>query len=204
MRLVSFLCIFAAGLGDERTRELNDEINKLLREKRHWERRIRDLGGKSYSREAVAVPMLGEEGAISHKGYFYFGAARNLPGVAALAEADRRGRGDLPGDGEFDSTPIEDLLRRVDPSRYYGYEDTELEALEKKREAADRKQLVANWESKEDAPSVMEGVAWEQEKWEGLVGKLPPNGDALETALKDLRLQEQKLEAMGILSNMAG
>jgi pre-mRNA-splicing factor ISY1 len=29
------------GLGEHRIRDLNDEINKLLREKRHWERRIR-------------------------------------------------------------------------------------------------------------------------------------------------------------------
>lgn len=193
----------AAGLGDERTRELNDEINKLLREKRHWERRIRDLGGKSYPREAAPTPMLGEDGAVSHKGYFYFGAARDLPGVAALVEADRRRRGDADGNGEFDDTPIEDLLRRVDPSTYYGYEDKELEALEEKREAADRKRLVADWEREEGAATVADGGAWDEEEWEAVVGKPPPTGAALETALTELRLQEQKLEAMGVLSNMA-
>jgi len=39
---------FTAGLGEFRIRDLNDEINKLLREKRHWEDRIKELGGPDY------------------------------------------------------------------------------------------------------------------------------------------------------------
>lgn len=46
---------FVAGLGEFRIRDLNDEINKLLREKRHWEDRIKDLGGPDY---AVSKNML--------------------------------------------------------------------------------------------------------------------------------------------------
>lgn len=34
-----------AGLGEHRIRDLNDQINKLLREKKHWESRIKELGG---------------------------------------------------------------------------------------------------------------------------------------------------------------
>ena len=34
-----------AGLGEHRIRDLNDQINKLLREKKHWEIRIKELGG---------------------------------------------------------------------------------------------------------------------------------------------------------------
>jgi len=37
-------------LGEFRIRDLNDEINKLLREKRHWEAQIKELGGPDYSR----------------------------------------------------------------------------------------------------------------------------------------------------------
>lgn len=40
--------MFSAGLGEFRIRDLNDEINKLLREKRHWEERIVELGGTDY------------------------------------------------------------------------------------------------------------------------------------------------------------
>src|SRR3954469_12424643 len=38
------------GLGEHRLRDLNDEINKLIREKVHWERRIVELGGPNYAR----------------------------------------------------------------------------------------------------------------------------------------------------------
>jgi len=40
--------IFAAGLGEFKIRDLNDEINKLLREKGHWQDRIKELGGPDY------------------------------------------------------------------------------------------------------------------------------------------------------------
>ncbi|KAM1038741.1 hypothetical protein ACFX13_034110 [Malus domestica] len=39
-------------LGEHRTRDLNDEINKLIREKVHWERRIVELGGPNYAKNA--------------------------------------------------------------------------------------------------------------------------------------------------------
>ena len=38
----------SAGLGEFKIRDLNDEINKLLREKGHWEVRIKELGGPDY------------------------------------------------------------------------------------------------------------------------------------------------------------
>jgi len=44
-----------AGLGEHRLRDLNDEINKLIREKWHWEKRIVDLGGPNYARAAPRV-----------------------------------------------------------------------------------------------------------------------------------------------------
>ena len=38
-----------------RIRDLNDEINKLIREKGHWEVRIVDLGGPDYAKAAPKV-----------------------------------------------------------------------------------------------------------------------------------------------------
>lgn len=101
-----------AGLGEHAIRDLNDSINKLLREKYHWNRRIRELGGKDYNREerkAMVLAereggggggdgdgggggMLGDPGALASMGlglkgsggYRYFGAARDLPGVKEL------------------------------------------------------------------------------------------------------------------------
>lgn len=46
----SFLKLYAfiAGLGEFKIRDLNDEINKLLREKGQWEVRIKQLGGPDF------------------------------------------------------------------------------------------------------------------------------------------------------------
>ena len=48
MHYILWMIDFTAGLGEFRIRDLNDEINKLLREKRHWEDRIKELGGPDY------------------------------------------------------------------------------------------------------------------------------------------------------------
>ncbi|EOB07300.1 Pre-mRNA-splicing factor ISY1-like protein, partial [Anas platyrhynchos] len=80
-----------AGLGEFRIRDLNDEINKLLREKGHWEVRIRELGGPDYAR--IGPKMLDHEGkeVPGNRGYKYFGAAKDLPGVRELFEKERQG-----------------------------------------------------------------------------------------------------------------
>lgn len=106
------------GLGEHAIRDLNDGINKLIREKYHWNRRIKELGGKDYNREerrAMAAAEAGDGAAtnsaaggddlqgISLKGsggYRYFGAAKNLPGVRVLfarhaAKLTKRKRGDV-------------------------------------------------------------------------------------------------------------
>ncbi len=46
-----------------RLRDLNDEINKLIREKGHWERRIVELGGPDYSKVGPKVGRTGGRSA---------------------------------------------------------------------------------------------------------------------------------------------
>ena len=73
------------GLDEHKVRDLNDQINKLMREKGHWERQIKTLGGPDYFR--TAPKLLNEEEAeevIPGKGYRYYGAAKKLPGVREL------------------------------------------------------------------------------------------------------------------------
>jgi pre-mRNA-splicing factor ISY1 len=73
-----------ASLGEFRIREMNDDINKLFREKSEWESRIKELGGvdykkltpKTFDAEGYEVPNSG--------GYKYWGAAKDLPGVREL------------------------------------------------------------------------------------------------------------------------
>lgn len=36
-------------LSDYQVRDLNDDINKLMGQKYHWERRIKELGGADYT-----------------------------------------------------------------------------------------------------------------------------------------------------------
>jgi len=80
-----------AGLGEHGIRDLNDKINKLMREKWHWNRRILELGGKDFNRiermDQLAEGDIQSSGGIGIKGsggYRYFGAAKDLPGVKEL------------------------------------------------------------------------------------------------------------------------
>ena len=79
-----------ASLGEHRLRELNDEINNLLRIKWHWEKQIRELGGPSQfgdggnSAGSGGGPGESNDGFVDLRTYKYFGAARNLPQVREL------------------------------------------------------------------------------------------------------------------------
>ncbi|CAI9099560.1 OLC1v1036404C1 [Oldenlandia corymbosa var. corymbosa] len=132
------------GLGEHRLRDLNDEINKLIREKGHWERRIIELGGPNYIRNSakmtdldgniVDIPNPGGRGP----GYRYFGAAKKLPGVKELFEK--------PPELRKRRTRY-DIYKRIDAS-YYGYRDDEdgiLEKLEKPSEETMRADAVEEW-----------------------------------------------------------
>lgn len=132
------------GLGEHRLRDLNDEINKLIREKVHWERRIVELGGPNYSKHSAKMTDL--EGNIVDvpnpsgrgPGYRYFGAAKKLPGVKELFEKPPELR---------KRKSRYDIYRRIDAS-YYGYRDDEdgvLEKVEGPAERAMREAAVRDW-----------------------------------------------------------
>lgn len=132
----------SAGLGEFRIRDLNDEINKLLREKRHWENQISALGGPHYRR--YGPKMFDAEGreVPGNRGYKYFGAAKDLPGVRELFEQEpppppRKTRGEL--------------MRDVDAD-YYGYRDDDdgiLIPLEEKAEKLAIVEAVKAWKEKQ-------------------------------------------------------
>lgn len=81
--------VVAAGLTDYEVRDLNDEINKLLREKRHWENQIVALGGANYRRNVAMLDDDGKE-VPGTKGYKYFGRAKDLPGVRELFQSRKK------------------------------------------------------------------------------------------------------------------
>eukprot|EP01059_Diplonema_ambulator_P028339 TRINITY_DN47115_c0_g1_i1.p1 TRINITY_DN47115_c0_g1~~TRINITY_DN47115_c0_g1_i1.p1 ORF type:complete len:279 (+),score=82.15 TRINITY_DN47115_c0_g1_i1:34-870(+) len=100
-----------AALGEFRIQELNDEINKLIREKTHWQRRIIDLGGPDHFLAGTGhAEGLRAQGS---GGYMYFGAAKNLPGVKELFEVEAQGPA---------KRSRAELYKSITPD-YYGYRD---------------------------------------------------------------------------------
>lgn len=131
-----------AGLGEFRIRDLNDEINKLLREKRHWENRILELGGRDMRRRSRMLDKEGKE-VPGVFGYKYFGAARDLPGVRELFESDAP---DVP------KKTRAELMKDIDAG-YYGFRDEEdglLVPLEIVAEKAAIEAAIKTWKENKD------------------------------------------------------
>jgi pre-mRNA-splicing factor ISY1 len=129
-----------AGLGEHRIRDLNDEINKLLKVKWHWEEQIIKLGGPNYHKKTLEAS--GKE-ITGQQGYQYFGAAQNLPGVRELFEKE-----DV--EAEVRKTRKE-LFKGVKPD-YYGWRDEEDPNLllhEQMAEMENQQRVINEWRSKQ-------------------------------------------------------
>ena len=83
------------GLTDYEVRDLNDEINKLMREKSHWETQIVALGGANYKRAAPSIKGADGREVPGARGYKYFGRAKELPGVKELFESAAKDQDEL-------------------------------------------------------------------------------------------------------------
>lgn len=150
-------------LSDFQIRDLNDDINRLMREKHVWELQIRNLGGPNYMRgggkvfdeDGIEIPGGG-------KGYRYFGRARELPGVKEMFDA-QKAHIDAVAEGK-----TEVRHRNVDAS-YYGYnldeEDGSLLAYEGKKEADAREALQAEIEDSEPDWQPLPGDAGDGLGW---------------------------------------
>ena len=123
-----------ASLGEALIRDLNDEINSLFEEKAQWEAKIKKLGGADYKKfepktldaEGYEVPQSG--------GYRYFGAAKNLPGVAELFVNKPK---------ENAKKSYMDMYKGIDLD-YYGLGDwgLENEELEKNKEEMEKEEKM--------------------------------------------------------------
>lgn len=132
-----------AALGEHRIRDLNDEINKNLREKNYWEEQIKNLGGADYKASAPGPNEIYGAELASHSGYKYFGAAKDLPGVRELfentvtPEAPRKTR--------------TQLFKNLQPD-YYGWRDEDdgmLLLAEQEAEITAVKKEVARWQAEQ-------------------------------------------------------
>lgn len=182
------------GLDEARIRELNDSINKLLRERRHWERRIVFLGGPDRSRRRGKGGdpdfQVSEDAVFEHNGYFYFGSARNLPGVQELIEHQELIKENAKKRKKEESNAV--LYRRVDKA-YYGLDeddDGSLARLEKLAEEKSRSKLIKEWEE-EDGTGV-------EKQWDSsyvdYVGKKPAMSS--ESNVQSILLERRKVEAL--------
>ena len=109
-------------LPEHTVRELNDSINKLQREKFHYNKRIYQLGGLDYNmiEKKRQIEQMGnddEHGINSSSSYYkYYGVAKDLPGVKehlAKEAAMIRNKKMKRSDRNFKS---------ITPD-YYGYRD---------------------------------------------------------------------------------
>lgn len=127
------------GLGEFKIRDLNDLVNKLVREKGHWEKRILELGGPNYLKVKTGIVDADGNEMAGIKGYKYYGAARDLPGVRELfnnknpAPAVKRSRGQM---------------YKCADAWYFGYRDEDdavLQPLEKAAEEEAVATAVLEW-----------------------------------------------------------
>jgi len=180
-------------LSDYQIRDLNDEINKLMREKHMWEIQIRNLGGPNYMRGGRVVDEEGKEIPGGGKGYRYFGRARELPGVKELFEAAKEPRSREEKEKEG-ATMRRDLLRNVDAG-YYGYnldEEGGLLEYEKQKEKEAWENLMAQ------PDDVGEKGEWEElpgDKGDGVAWRVP-SLDEVQEELVDRR-RRRLLDKLG-------
>jgi Isy1-like splicing family len=174
-------------LSDPQLRDINDEINKLMREKHVWEMRIRDLGGPNYARGGRLVDEDGREIPGGGKGYRYFGRAKDLPGVKDLFEQAKRKAVGKAQDDDNDAGPSRaELLARGLDAGYYGYnldeEDGTLLAYEAKRERQAFDNMLKREEEADD----------DDDDWEEIPGD---TGDGVGWALPSLdQIQEELVD----------
>ncbi|KAF4550697.1 Pre-mRNA-splicing factor isy1-like protein [Elsinoe fawcettii] len=161
-----------ASLSDYQIRDLNDELNRLFKEKWAWEVRIRELGGPNYMRGGAVTDAEGREVPGGGKGYRYFGRARELPGVKELFEEAMR-----PTQEEEGRKGHQGKRARVDAG-YFGYGDEEPGLLEEER----RKE----GEARESMLSARE----DEGEWEALPGD---EGDGREWRVPTVEEVEQEL-----------
>ena len=196
------------GLGEHAIRDLNDGINKLSREKWHWNRRIKELGGKDYNREERKAMLLAEQegtgsggggvedpqlavglGLKGSGGYRYFGAAKDLPGVKELfakhaAKMTKRKRGDI--------------YKYITPD-YYGLRDEEdgvLLELESQMASENQKKLKSvqeEYRELQKQQNINAGAESDESSDEGIFADGVENGIAAHVAVPSQEVVAQVL-----------
>jgi pre-mRNA-splicing factor ISY1 len=140
-------------LAEHDVRELNDAINKLQREKWHWNKRIYQLGGLDYN--AIERKRRIEQGDTQlHSIYKYYGVAKDLPGVKEHLAKEAKAR---------IKVKRVDLHKNITPD-YYGWRDEEDGVLLELEQTATENMLahIFNKAQRTEGSDMEERVADEQ------------------------------------------
>ena len=78
-----------ASIGEQRIREINDNLNRQFDEKRQFEDRIRELGGPDYAGETSEDTLMKLGVSLPGQTYRYFGVAKELPRVKELFQVEQ-------------------------------------------------------------------------------------------------------------------
>ncbi|EEB06175.1 complexed with Cdc5 protein Cwf12 [Schizosaccharomyces japonicus yFS275] len=161
-------------LPEYQIRDLNDAINKLMREKRAWELQIKELGGPDYTHVSTAKLFDDEGQKVSEEDeYRYYGRARDLPGVKELFETD------ITFVSEHQRKL--EMQQRVLNADYYGYltESEEAKLLEFEKQA-EQSRLV---ELQRSAVDQQPPADWQRVR----IGRIPNK-----TEVEQILLQRRK------------
>ncbi len=168
--------IHNSSLSASRVRELNDAINRLIRERRHWDRRVVQLGGRS-----VPQPRTTGDDGLQHGGYLYFGAARDLPEVRDVLKRAQR------EEVEDEVMESNDALYARLNAEYYNPVYDDIEEM-KEAEKAARKQMEKEWKER--------GLGENDIEWDDSFRKyigVKPDVEAAE--MRQNEAEEEKREA---------
>ncbi|MCJ1473911.1 NineTeen Complex (NTC) component [Lambiella insularis] len=175
-------------LSDYQIRDLNDEINKAMREKHMWEVQIRNLGGPNYMRGGRVYDDEGKEIPGGGKGYRYFGRARELPGVKELFESAKPKAPDKPLESRAD------LRKQVDAS-YYGYNLDEEDGTLLAYEAEKEKEAFENLQKEGDGTTDPDWEPLPGDAGDGKGWRLPTSDEVQEELVE--RRRRRLLDKLG-------
>lgn len=112
-------------LSNYQIRDLNDELNKLMKEKYSWEYHTsKNLNGPDYFHSSNVIL---KANGVMIRGYSYFGRARELPGVKELIAKQEQNKKDKVTKAKTTMTQLQKLkeLESRVGLHYYGYLDEE-------------------------------------------------------------------------------
>lgn len=175
-------------------RQLNDEINDMIKQKYAWDHRIHELGGIERKSIQLADKM-GIEPLNAHQ-YQYFGRAKDLPGVKEALEPYREDQTSL-------SREKEKLFESVDQF-YYGFEDVDESELVAEKKAEEEYSTfegpLADWVT--GLPTILPNGVSLTSSFEDSVQSFTPKHVPNQKEVQAFLLQQRKAQLLSKFSNL--